>query len=101
MKVLEGKLPAVLVLDYLIQTPQKHDLKYVVRNSTRDEHDVNVFLNRFANAVQAIRTGMFVPANPTWWGCSKQWCGYYDRCEYAKRPKLIQITKGVEDGSGS
>lgn len=98
-KVLDGKLPDGMALDYLIQTPKTHDLKYIVRKTTRDMNDVNVFLNRFANAVQAIRTGMFVPTNPTDWRCSERWCGYHSICEYAKRPKLFQITKAVDNGN--
>jgi len=94
-KVLDGKLPDMMTLDFLIQTPARRDLNYVPRKTTRTMDDVNVFLNRFANAVQAIRTGMFVPTNPTDWRCSQRWCGYFDICEFAKRPKLIQITKEI------
>jgi hypothetical protein len=95
LKVLNGKLPDWMVLDYLVQTPKARDLKYVPTLTKRTEEDMNVFLNRFANAVQAIRTGMFVPANPTWWGCSEMYCGYWQQCPMAKRPKLIQVTKEV------
>jgi hypothetical protein len=96
-KVLDGKLPDWMALDYLIQTPERHDLKYRPTLTRRTEADMNVFLNRFANGVQAIRSGMFVPANATWWGCSEQYCGFWDRCPMAKRPTLIQITKEVPD----
>lgn len=89
--VLDGRLPDSMVLDYLIYTPKKHDTKYVPTKTTRDMSDVQVFLNRFANAVQAYRTGMFVPAKADWWGCSQKYCGYWDMCPYAKRPKFVQI----------
>ena len=96
-KVLDNQLPGYLALDYLIQTPKRRDLKYIVTKTTRTMEDVEVLLNRFANAVQVIRSGMFVPANASWWGCSQQWCGFWNECPMAKRPKMIQITKGVSD----
>ena len=91
--VIDDKLPDYMVLDYLVKTNAKTPtLKYVATKTQRSMDDVNVFLNRFANAVHALRTGVFVPANQSWWGCSQRWCGYYDICPYAKRPKLVQIT---------
>lgn len=91
--VFDKKLPDLMVLDYLIRTPARHDLKWVPTKTTRDMNDVNVFLNRFANAVHAYRRGIFVPAKADWWGCSEQYCGYANLCPYFKRPKQITITK--------
>lgn len=87
----EGRLPDKMVLDYITLTPKKKLTTYTARETTRDLDDVGVFLNRMVNALHAIRTGVFVPARQTDWQCSQRWCGYYDRCPYAKRPKLIQI----------
>lgn len=95
-QVVDGKLPARMVLDYLIRTNAKTPtLKYVPTSTTRNLDDVNVFLNRFVNTIHAMRTGVFVPANPSWWGCAQKWCGYFDICPYAKRPKLVQITQEI------
>lgn len=91
--VFDKKLPDLMVLDYLIRTPARHDLKYIPTKTTRDLTDVNVFLNRFANAVHAYRRGIFVPAKADWWGCSEQYCGYANMCPYFKRPKQIVVTK--------
>lgn len=96
-KVLDGKLPDLLALDYLVQTPARHDLKYRPTKTVRTDADIAVLLNRFANAVQVIRSGMFAPASPTWWGCSREWCGFWHECPMAKRPKLIQITKDISE----
>lgn len=91
-QVLDGKLPDEMVLDYLIRTNAKTPtVKYVPTKTRRTMEDITVFLNRFANAVQVIRSGMFVPANPTAWQCSQKWCGFWEICEYSKKPKLIQI----------
>ena len=94
-QVIDGKLPDLMVLDYLVRTPARHDLKYVPTKTVRTMDDVQVFLNRFANAVQAYRTGIFVPAKADWWGCSEKWCAYWSMCPYAKRPTLIQIQTEV------
>lgn len=95
--IFDGKLPDLMVLDYLVYTPARHDTKYVPTKTVRDMNDVNVFLNRFANAVHAYKRGIFVPAKADWWGCSEKYCGYWNMCPYAKRPKLIQITKEVPE----
>lgn len=92
--VLDGKLPDLMALDYLVYTPKKHDTKYVPTKTIRDMTDVNTFLNRFSNAVHAYRRGIFVPAKADWWGCSETYCGYWSMCPYAKRPKqFVQIGK--------
>jgi hypothetical protein len=86
-QVIDGKLPDAMILDYLVRTPERHELKHVAKETTRSLNDVDTFLNRFANAVQALKTGMFVPARADWWGCSQKYCGYWDMCPYAKRPQ--------------
>jgi hypothetical protein len=88
--VIDGKLPDVVALDYLVDL--KRETKNVTRESTRTMGDVGVFLNRFANAVNAIKSGIFIPTKPDDWRCSQKWCGYFNICPYAKRPKLVQIT---------
>jgi len=94
---LGGRLPDAAVLDYLVYTPKRHELKYVPLTNTPEQEDNNVFLNRFAVAVQAFRTGVFVPAPATYWGCSEKFCGYFGICEYVKHPKttsgLVTIEK--------
>jgi hypothetical protein len=97
--VLNKKLPDAVILDYLVQTPKRKDLKHVPLVSKRDAKDNQVFLNGFVAVQHAIKTGVFLPANPDWWGCSPKYCPYWDRCEYAHRPKLIQIQTAVESNS--
>lgn len=94
--VVDGRLPDKMVLDYLVRTnAAKPTIKYVPTATTRSMDDVQVFLNRFTNLIHAMKTGVFVPANQSWWGCSQRWCGFFDRCPYSKKPKLVQITKEV------
>jgi hypothetical protein len=94
--VIDGKLPDKMVLDYLVRTnAAKPTVKYVPTVTTRSMDDVQVFLNRFTNLIHAMKTGVFVPANQSWWGCSMRWCGWYEQCPYSKKPKFVQITKGM------
>jgi hypothetical protein len=96
--VLDGKLPDKMILDYLVRTnAAKPTLKYVPTATTRSMDDVQVFLNRFTNLIHAMKTGVFVPANQSWWGCQKRWCGYHQICPYVGHPVLVEITKGVEN----
>jgi hypothetical protein len=95
--VIDGKLPDRMVLDYLVRTnAAKPTVKYVPTATTRSMDDVQVFLNRFTNLIHAMKTGVFVPANQSWWGCSEKWCGYSSICPYFKRPKLVQINVEVQ-----
>lgn len=93
--IFDKKLPDKVVLDYLVRTPARHDLKYVPRESVVTMDDVNILLFRFARAVHswhvACKTGSFLPANADDWHCSEKFCGYWDVCPAAKRPKLVQI----------
>lgn len=93
--VFDKKLPDLMVLDYLVYTPARHDTKYVPTKTVRDMDDVNVFLNRFANAVHAYKRGIFVPAKPDWWGCSERYCGYWNMCPYAKRRTQMLVNVDV------
>jgi len=34
------------------------------------------------NIEHAKQTGAFLPADPMWWGCSDDWCGYWNICEF-------------------
>jgi PD-(D/E)XK nuclease superfamily len=88
--VIDGKLPDRMVLDYLVRTnAAKPTIKYLPTATTRSMDDVQVFLNRFTNLIHAMKTGVFVPANQSWWGCSEKWCGYAGICPYFKRPKTV------------
>ncbi len=94
--VIDGKLPDRMVLDYLVRTnAAKPTVKYVPTATTRSMDDVQVFLNRFTNLIHAMKTGVFVPANQSWWGCSEKWCGYASICPYFKKPKSVLVNIGT------
>jgi hypothetical protein len=90
--VLEGRLPDRLVLDYLVSTKTP---KIVSVPTTRTEDDIEVFYNRLVATIYSIHTGVFVPTKATDWRCSQKWCGYFDICPYAKKPKTAMVSKEV------
>lgn len=80
-----GTLPSGLTLDYLVRTPARLERKHVPLNTTRDRDDVGAMVNRINTAVEAVKRGTFVPANPDSWYCSRAWCEYYASCVYVRR----------------
>lgn len=94
VKVSDGALPAAVGLDYLIDL--KRGPKIETYWSERKEEDFRPFLDRVAVAHAAMEKGIFMPANPDDWWCSKKWCGYWSTCRYPRRPVstgggLVQI----------
>lgn len=94
-KVLDGKMPDVLMLDYLVALEKS--TKAVTLQTTRDEVECNASLNRIVHAIVSIRSGVFVPAPATAWWCSAKMCGYHHICPAVKHTvtslpaKLVQI----------
>lgn len=80
-----GKLPERFLLDTLVRTPVKAEKKHVPQETTRDAEDMRALVARINAAVTAVERGHFLPADPSWWGCSKQWCEYYGDCQYVRR----------------
>jgi PD-(D/E)XK nuclease superfamily protein len=81
-KVLDGKLPDAVKLDYTIDL--KRGVKTATLESTRNLDDIDNYLNRLANSIATIRSGMFVPAPDVAWYCSQKMCGFWDTCCYAR-----------------
>ena len=78
-----GKLAEALALDYLVRTPKRGELKHVELTTVRDGNDLRALINRINIAVEGVKRGVFIPADPAmaWW-CSRKWCGYWDTCPY-------------------
>jgi hypothetical protein len=77
-----GTLPAWLALDFLVRTPERKELKYVPLRTSRTVEDVQAMVARINTAVEAVKKGIFVPANPEAWYCSKAYCEYWTTCPY-------------------
>lgn len=80
-----GRLPSSLSLDYLVRTPARGELKHIPLFTVRDEEDVRGVVNRINTAVEAVKRGVFVPANPDAWWCSRSYCEYFATCPYVRR----------------
>lgn len=80
-----GTLPASLTLDYLIRTPARAEKSHVALNTTRDEEDLGVLVNRINAGVAAVQRGVFTPTNPENWWCSRNFCEFYGTCVYVRR----------------
>jgi len=62
------------------------------------EYDKLFVKSMILRITQAIQTGVFVP-NPTGWWCSRNFCGYYDRCKKLIT-KSYMIQKKGENENG-
>ncbi len=73
---LEGEPAPELRLDVVVKnkTPKAVQIK-----TTRPENSLLWFVTMFTQIEAAIKSGVF-PPNPTGWHCSKEMCGYWDRC---------------------
>jgi hypothetical protein len=86
VKVLDGKAPSKVFLDYLIDTSKAKSESF--EHEPNDE-DFQAVLNRIEVIASAMEKGVFVPVEPTHWCCDPKWCGYYATCRYIRRPKLF------------
>ena len=68
------ELPRELRLDYLVKTPARGDEKYVDLHTVRDAADITALVHRINAATEAVRKGIYVPADPSTWQC--QTCEY-------------------------
>lgn len=87
--VIDGTPPASVSLDYLVDTKQP---KVITLTAVRDRGDYQALLNRVEMIAKAIETGTFLPVSPDHWMCTPKWCGYFDSCRYALRPKTAAVT---------
>lgn len=71
--------PIEVVIDGLIKLKKPKEMTVT---SNRDQIHVCRFLDRLVPIIRTLEAGIFLPANPAWWGCSKKWCGYASTCKY-------------------
>jgi hypothetical protein len=93
-KVIDGRLPDSVALDYIVDLKRGPEYRPVF--STRTEQDVDVALNRIANAIANIQLGSFVPISQTHWQCSSSYCGYTSICPYFKQAKSVTVPSSLE-----
>lgn len=91
----DGALPTSVGLDYVVRTPKRHDIKLVQLESTRSMEDLPPLLERVASAAKIIKAGLFTPADPSAWWCSKKFCSYWELCPYAVHPVSVRLPEVV------
>jgi hypothetical protein len=80
VKVLDGKAPERVCLDYLVCG--KNEVKTISLFSERKEEDYQALFRRIEMGMKIIRSGAFAPANQDSWWCSPRFCGYWNSCSY-------------------
>jgi hypothetical protein len=87
-RALYGQAPKDLVLDHLVRTPGRGELKVVSQATTRSISDLGVYLRRVEAAVRAVDAEIFLPAPQDSWSCSERHCGYATSCLFFRgRPR--------------
>lgn len=83
--VLTGKKPKAFRYDVIIKPTKTKgpEIQQVTGQVTEDDHAW--FFNAVSNMDKAIKAGIALPAPEGAWWCSKDWCGYWDKCKGAKK----------------
>lgn len=88
--------PAMYTLSQMSSTPREPSgfTYYVLVNLKKEEKKLQTFILNvgdsllkrllmiIANFCKMLKTGVFMPADPSHWVCSEQYCGYYLTCKY-------------------
>lgn len=74
-----GRMPNGLKMDVLVETKKP---KYQKLETTRQENSWLTTLRMIAEINKAIDAGIFLPAQPGSWWCSKRFCGYCFSCKF-------------------
>lgn len=106
--LIDGYKTVPVRLDVVVdRTPSEHapgqsiaGIWHDTQESERGPADFESYLHRAAAAAKTIRTGSFMPADPTWWGCSQKFCGFFPKCRFARRAVSVAMPApvGVEPG---
>lgn len=102
--MIDGKLPEYVHQDNIIKPTQKRGAYCATYKSTRTKDDFKVVMKRFDQATRIIKSGVYAPANPTDWWCSKDFCGFAadGSCPFfnSKARKTYQKKEGGKDNGG-
>lgn len=81
-----GKIPRASRLIHVTRTPQTHITKLTVQETTRSIEDIKILISRINTAVEAVKKGVFVPADPAAAGSPCSWCEFADgTCKYVRK----------------
>jgi hypothetical protein len=77
-----GSLPESMALDYVVRD-RRGIVSHHALETTRSPEDLEAMVLKLGRAVDAVRKGVFLPANPQFdWWCSPRWCGFWSTCPF-------------------
>jgi len=79
------KKPKALVLDNLVINSKNEVKHQTLISEPRAGAEFTALFERLNMMDKSIKAGIFQPAAPDSWQCSKKWCGYYGICRFAGR----------------
>ena len=77
-----GKPPDKLRLRTMVRT-RTGKVSTVEQTGERSQSDLEAVAQRLNAAIETVRRGVFVPANPDSWWCSEKYCEYWGDCVFA------------------
>ena len=91
MFVLDGVQPTQVKISTLVsgdgQTVTQKDSV-----GERDNNDFAALFNRIEQFARSYKSGIFLPASPAHWKCSKDWCHFYQSCPYTRNPTTVNLS---------
>lgn len=79
-KANKGEDPKKIVIENIVDL--KSGPKVVTLETSRTNDDIQVLVNRINTMVKSIEAGVFLPASPDSWACTKKFCGYASSCKF-------------------
>jgi len=74
--MIDGALPEFVHQDNIVKPTERRAAYCATYKSTRTMDDFKVVMRRFDQATKIIKAGVYAPANPADWWCSKDFCGF-------------------------
>lgn len=75
-------LPPQQRLEYTVRSPKLGKMSQATLITSRTKQDVKELLQRVQQTAKGITAGVFMPADPDQWWCSKKFCEFYGDCKY-------------------
>lgn len=67
---------------HILKITQGGDTGRQLQSIKAKESDYRALFAKINMMVHMIKSGVFMPANPSSWWCSEKWCGYHSTCVY-------------------
>jgi hypothetical protein len=81
-----GEFPTRTTIDQFIKRKVP---AYEMTETTWHPENFDMLINRFKMMLAQIQAGLFPPAQPGSWWCSRKWCGYWSSCKFISPHKRL------------